>query len=165
MLLFVSPSVCSPRGHLQAIVILFRLIYPFSLFVIFFLFPYHISKLFCFLCIRLLISPCAFPTDLLVEFLSLFGKSWIICIVWPYIGIFWVSLLSPISFDGILPVVLPDLSAIVYFLFLFFFCRFILLCPCVFSFLSSFHISFLSPRQKIIIIVIIYSFESFSQQR
>ena len=34
----------------------------------FFLFRYLTPKMFCFLCIRLLICPCAFSIDLLVEF-------------------------------------------------------------------------------------------------
>ena len=43
-------------------------IYPFSFSVMFFLFPYSTPKLFGFLCIHLLVCPCAFPNYLLVEF-------------------------------------------------------------------------------------------------
>ena len=43
----------------------FHVIYPFSLSVIFFLFPYFIPKLFCF---KLLVGPYTFSTYLLVEF-------------------------------------------------------------------------------------------------
>ena len=46
----------------------FHISHPFSLSVLFFLFPYFIPKYLSFLCIWLLICPRAFPIDLLVEF-------------------------------------------------------------------------------------------------
>ena len=46
----------------------FYVIYPFGHFDKFFLFPYFTPKLFCFLSIYLLISPCASSTCLSVEF-------------------------------------------------------------------------------------------------
>ena len=46
----------------------FHVIYPFSLSIMFFLFPYFTPELFCFHCIQLLVCPCAFSINLSVEF-------------------------------------------------------------------------------------------------
>ena len=45
-------------------------------------------------------------------FFRYFGMPCFVCIVWPCPGTFWVSLLSAISFDVTLPVVLSDLSVV-----------------------------------------------------
>ena len=52
-------------------------------------------------------------------FFRYLGKSYFVCIVWPFLRIFWVSLLSPISFDLFLQVTLSYLSAIFFSVILF----------------------------------------------
>ena len=83
-------------------------------------------------------------------FFHYFGKSSFVCIAWPYSVTFWVSLLSPISFDLFLPAVLSDLSVIViFYLFILldswgfnFFSRFtccsFFICPSILIFLPCF---------------------------
>ena len=65
----MSPGICLPRGLLQILVILFFLCYcsirP-SCYVL--SLPKCYPKIICFFWIRLLICPCAFFTDLLIEF-------------------------------------------------------------------------------------------------
>ena len=63
----MSPGVCFPRGFLQVHLIVFNLINPFSLSVIFLLFPYFALKLFYSLWI-LFYCPRGFFFDLLTEF-------------------------------------------------------------------------------------------------
>ena len=46
----------------------FHVFYPFDFSIIFFLFPYFTLELFYFLCLWLLVCPCTFFTNLLVEF-------------------------------------------------------------------------------------------------
>ena len=60
VLLWVIPDVFPPKGLLQVLVILFHVIYSFSLSVMFFPFPYFTPKLFCFLWFWLLVCACAF---------------------------------------------------------------------------------------------------------
>ena len=88
--LLVSSSVCLPQSRLQVLgIFFFHVIYPFGLSVLIFYckvvwFPLHPSVL-------------SFSADLVAEvFFCYFGKSYFICIAWPYPSIFWVSL--PISF-------------------------------------------------------------------
>ena len=74
----------------------------------FFLFPYLTRKLFCFLCIRLLVCHRAFFTDLLVEFSFVIFEGFFffgVSITWLFRGNFWVSLPLPISFDLCLQIV------------------------------------------------------------
>ena len=111
-------------------------IYPFCLSVMFFLFPYLVPKLFCYLCIRFLICPCF--QDRLVSTISFryFGRSCLACIRLSYASslfrqyFFWGGCLS-------LPVVLSTFSADV-------FPSVFSLCPFVFflvlEFLKSFFI-------------------------
>ena len=53
---------------LRVLSILFHVIHPFSLSVIFFLFLYFTPILFCFIRIRLLVCLCAFSTHFFLEF-------------------------------------------------------------------------------------------------
>ena len=52
-------------------------------------------------------------------FFRYFRISCFVCIAWLCAGIFWVSFVSPKSFDQFLSVVLSDLSALVFFVFSF----------------------------------------------
>ena len=63
---WVISGVCSPPDLLWVLVIILSC--PF-------LFPYFTPKLFCFLCIRLLVSSRVFPTYLSVELSFLFWKA------------------------------------------------------------------------------------------
>ena len=49
---------------------------------LFFLFPYFTAKLFCFFCSQLLVYPCVFSTDLLVEFSFIILEG--LCRQWVY---------------------------------------------------------------------------------
>ena len=66
--------------------------------------------------------------------ITYFGKTYFICIAWLCDGIFWVCLLSSISFDLFLPVVISDFSAICFGLF-------IPINPFMFSFFYILHLS------------------------
>ena len=65
----------------------------------FFLFLNLASKLFLLLCVRLLICPCAFSTDLLVNFFSCYFKS-----SWFYVSLFNsdrnIPLIEHVSYMG-----------------------------------------------------------------
>ena len=67
-----------------------------------------------------------------IVFYCYFGMSCFVCIIWSYLGIFWVSLLSSIPFDLFLPVVFVS---VVYCFVLLFSFQHITMC---FSFLSIF---------------------------
>ena len=64
-------------------------IHPFRLSIILFLFQYFTLKLFCFLCIHLLIYHRVFSTYLMVGF----SLSCFVCIAWPCPSIFLVTIL------------------------------------------------------------------------
>ena len=120
MLLCASPAVCPYRNILRVLLILFHVIYPFSISVMFYTFPYSSPKLFCSICLHLLISLYALSTYLveLAEF-SFVEMSCSVCIVCPSPDTFGVFLLLPMSFDFFLSVVFSDLSAFVFLLFFF----------------------------------------------
>ena len=89
---------------------------------------------FWFLSFRLSICLCVFYPLLSRIFFRYFLRSCFTCIASFCPEIFWVSLLSPISFGLFLPVVLSVLSAV------FFFSSFIPSCPCVFSLSLCFYL-------------------------
>ena len=66
--LWVIAGILLPHNLVRVVVIIFHVIYLFGLSVKLFLFPYFTQKLFCFLCIRLLVCPCAFYSILLLQF-------------------------------------------------------------------------------------------------
>ena len=85
----------------------FYVIYQFALSVMSFLFPDFTPKLFCFLCIQLLVC---FSCILLQ--LHYFGRSYFVCVVWPCSSIFRVFLLSLILFYLFCQDLLSDLSTV-----------------------------------------------------
>ena len=76
----------------------FHVIHPFGLSIMFSLFPYFTPKLFCFLCIQLLVCFRAFSIYLMVEFSFVILEYPVLFVLLEpsQIG-FWVSPLSPIS--------------------------------------------------------------------
>ena len=107
----------------------------FVISVMIFMFPCFTPKLFYLLCIRLLVSFRAFATNSVAFSLVILEYPVFFCIVRFCFGIYWASLLSLISFDLFIRVVLPELSAVVFFFFFVFSSQYILVC---FSFLSTF---------------------------
>ena len=113
--LSVALSDSSLVAILKSLQFFFYVVYPFGLYVMFFLFPYLAPKLFCFFCIHLLFSPCAFFINLLSRIFSSFWRPCFVCITWRCPSIFSASLFSSTSFNWFLPVVLSALSVGVYF--------------------------------------------------
>ena len=69
------------RAIFKSLQFFIYIIYPFCLFVMYFLSSYFTPKLICFLCIRLLVCPRAFSPYLLVQFsFVIFESSVFVCI-------------------------------------------------------------------------------------
>ena len=107
----------------------FNFIYPFSISVIFFPFPYFNQKLFYFLCIQLLICLCAYLYQLIGRIIfRYFGISYFVWIAWHFCINFKVSFLMLISFSSVISLICVCIFRIFSF-------RWILVC---FIFLSCF---------------------------
>ena len=114
-LLLASPNVCLLRRPSSSPCNFFHVINPFGNSVMFFLFPYFIPKLFCFLCIRLWILHQL--GRIFFRYLEIFC---FVSIVWAFLYIYHVSLLLPISSDLFL-LLLYCQTRLLFFFFLFLF--------------------------------------------
>ena len=94
----VSAGVSLLQVLRQVHVILFKVISPFSFSVILFEIPILAPETFCFLCIQLFICLSAFSINLFVELFRYFRWLSFAFSTWFYLSIFWLSLISPISF-------------------------------------------------------------------
>ena len=114
--LFIDLCACLHQDLFEFHQLFFK-VYLSGFSVIFYLFLNFVPKLLCLLCIQWLICLYASPSTFGWIFFHYFGRS---CFMW----MAWLRLvfLSPIFFRLFLPVVLSDLSAVVFLL------LFILLC-------------------------------------
>ena len=114
MLFLASPDVYSPRELLRVLLILFHYLSILHFYYVLFVSIFY-SKISSFPLHPVVdFSLCTFHQSVSRIFFRYFGMSCFVSIDWLGPGIFWVFLLSSISFDLLLPVVLSDLSVILF---------------------------------------------------
>ena len=138
---WVQEYVCF-RGLLRVITLLFNIIYPFGISVLYFPMTFSLKVSFPF-AFSWLVCHYTFSANLILQFSIVILDVLFVWIVLFCPGIFRVSFLPPISFGLFFPIVLSVLSAIVFFSITSFYCV-----------LGYF--SFLSPFTLFVLLVLIF---------